>query len=174
MLDADEEISTNLQNSIKEVIKGDPKIYKVNRLSKAFGYEVKHSGWFPDWISRLYPNNLTTYNDALVHETLIIPKDYEPSKITGILYHETYKTMTDYYQKMSLYIDAWSSQNVNKKNGGLLIGTLRGYWAFIKMYFIKLGFLDGVTGLTLAFLRYQTTVMKYVDLKIKKRLKKTN
>ncbi len=174
MLDADEEISTNLQNSIKEVIKGDPKIYQVNRLSKAFGYEVKHSGWFPDWINRLYPNNLTTYNDALVHETLIIPKDYEPSKITGILYHETYKTMTDYYQKMSLYIDAWSSQNVNKKNGGLLIGTLRGYWAFIKMYFIKLGFLDGVTGLILASLRYQTTVMKYVDLKIKKRLKKTN
>ena len=174
MLDADEEISTNLQNSIKEVIKGEPKIYQVNRLSKAFGYEVKHSGWFPDWISRLYPNNLTTYNEALVHETLIIPKNNEPSKISGILYHETYRTMTDYYQKMSLYIDAWSSQNINKKNGGVLIGTLRGYWAFIKMYFIKLGFLDGVTGLILAFLRYQTTVMKYVDLKIKKRLKKTN
>ncbi len=171
MLDADEEISTNLQNSIKEVIKGEPKIYQVNRLSKAFGYEVKHSGWFPDWISRLYPNNLTTYNEALVHETLIIPKNNEPSKISGILYHETYRTMTDYYQKMSLYIDAWSSQNINKKNGGVLIGTLRGYWAFIKMYFIKLGFLDGTTGLTLAVLRYQTTVMKYVDLKIKKNLK---
>ena len=76
MLDADEEISASLQNSIQEAINDEPRIYQVNRLSKAFGHEVKHSGWFPDWISRLYPNNLTTYNDALVHEALIIPKNY--------------------------------------------------------------------------------------------------
>ena len=74
MLDADEEISVELQKSIKEVISKKPKIYQVNRLSKAFGCEVKHSGWYPDWINRLYPNSLTTYNDALVHETLIIPE----------------------------------------------------------------------------------------------------
>ena len=171
MLDADEEIDINLQNSIKKAVNGEPKIYQVNRLSKAFGSEVRYSGWFPDWINRLYPNNLTTYNDALVHETLMIPKNYKPIKISGILHHETYKTMNDYWQKMNMYIDAWSSQNIDKKTGGILIGTLRGYWAFIKMYFFKLGFLDGATGFTLAMLRYKTTVMKYVDLKVKKKSK---
>lgn len=172
MLDADEEISVGLQKSIKEVISKKPKIYQVNRLSKAFGCEVKHSGWYPDWINRLYPNNLTTYNDALVHETLIIPENYKPKKIQGTLHHETYTNMKDYYQKMSMYIDAWSTQNIEKKSGGLLKGILRGYWAFIKMFFLKLGFLDGSIGYTLALLRYETTVMKYVDLKIKKNRKK--
>ena len=80
--------------------------------------------------------------------------------------------MKDYYQKMSMYIDAWSTQNIEKKSGGLLKGILRGYWAFIKMFFLKLGFLDGSIGYTLALLRYETTVMKYVDLKIKKNRKK--
>ena len=172
MLDADEEISDSLRKSIKEVIMGAPRIYQVNRLSKAFGCEVKHSGWYPDWINRLYPNDLTTYNDALVHETLIIPENYKPVKIYGALRHETYKNMKDYYLKMSMYIDAWSTQNINKKNSGLIIGFLRGYWAFFKMYILKLGFLDGSVGLTLAFLRYETTVMKYFDLKIKKKIKK--
>ena len=174
MLDADEEISEDLQKSVKKIINKEPKIYQINRLSKAFGCEVRHSGWFPDWINRIYPNNLTTYNDALVHETLIIPENHKPLKISGILYHDTYKSMKDYYQKMSLYIDAWSTQNVSKKTGGLFIGILRGYWAFIKMYFIKLGFLDGAIGFTLALLRYETTVMKYVDLKVKKKINKSN
>ena len=170
MLDADEEISSSLQKSIKKVIKGEPKIYQVNRLSSAFGAEVKHSGWYPDWINRLYPNNLTTYNDALIHETLVIPQNHRPEKIHGVLRHETYKNMKDYYLKMSMYIDAWSSQNIDKKSGGMFIGVIRGFWAFFKMYILKLGFLDGQIGLTLAFLRYETTVMKYVDLKIKKKI----
>ena len=168
MLDADEEISSNLKNSILQVIDGDPDIYQVNRLSKAFGHEVKHSGWHPDWINRLYPKNLTTYNDALVHETLVIPEQCKPKKISGILHHETYRSMQDYYQKMSIYIDAWSTQNIDKKNGGFFIGLIRGQWAFFKMYILKLGFLDGFVGITLAILRYETTIMKYVDLKIKK------
>tara|TARA_B100001996_G_C18646851_1_gene587741 strand:+ start:475 stop:1227 length:753 start_codon:yes stop_codon:yes gene_type:complete len=168
MLDADEEISIDLQNSIKKAIIGDPAIYQVNRLSKAFGKEIKYSGWYPDWISRLYANKITTYNDDLVHESLVIPHKYKPLKLSGTLNHETYKNMHDYYQKMSMYIDAWSSQNINKKNGGLFIGMLRGFFAFIKMYIFKLGFLDGSVGFTLALLRYETTVMKYVDLKVKK------
>lgn len=168
MLDADEEISLNLQHSIKKAIEGHDDIYRINRLSKAFGHEVKHSGWHPDWINRLYPKKLTTYNDALVHETLVIPEQFKPKKISGILHHETYKSMQDYYQKMSIYIDAWSTQNIDKKTGGFFIGLIRGQWAFFKMYILKLGFLDGFVGITLAILRYETTIMKYVDLKIKK------
>ena len=172
MLDADEEISSKLKDSILQVIDGDPAIYQVNRLSKAFGKQVRHSGWYPDWINRLYPKNITSYNDALVHETLIIPAQYKPLKIHGELSHDTYNNMQDYYRKMSIYIDAWSTQNINKKYGGLLIGILRGTWAFIKMYILKLGFLDGKIGFILAVLRAETTTMKYVDLAIKNKSSK--
>ena len=172
MLDADEEISSNLKNSILQVISGDPAIYQVNRLSKAFGKPVRHSGWYPDWINRLYPKNITTYNNALVHETLIIPAQYKPLKINGALRHNTYKNMHDYYEKMSIYIDAWSTQNTNKRYGGLFIGILRGTWAFIKMYILKFGFLDGRVGFILAVLRAETTTMKYVDLAIKNKSSK--
>ena len=172
MLDADEEISSNLKNSILQAVDGDPAIYQVNRLSEAFGKPVKHSGWYPDWINRLYPKNITSYNDALVHETLVIPGQYKPLKIHGTLRHNTYKNMQDYYGKMSIYIDAWSTQNINKKYGGLFIGILRGTWAFIKMYILKLGFLDGRIGFILAVLRAETTTMKYVDLAIKNKSSK--
>jgi len=167
MLDADEYIDEELKNSIQTAINSSPQIYQVNRLSRAFGGEVRHSGWYPDWISRLYPRNLTQYDNALVHEKLIIPDKYKPKKIKGTLHHDTYKDLGDYYKKMSFYIDSWSNQNLKKKKGGFFKGFFRGQWAFFKMYFIKLGFLDGLTGITLAFLRYETTIMKYVDLKFK-------
>tara|TARA_B100000989_G_scaffold48977_1_gene32067 strand:+ start:4 stop:756 length:753 start_codon:yes stop_codon:yes gene_type:complete len=168
MLDADEEISLKLKESIQKVINGKDCIYMINRLSKAFGREIRHSGWYPDWICRLYPRELTTYNNDLVHESLIIPSGYKPKKLKGNLFHETYRDMKDYYKKMSLYIDAWSSQNFQKKKGGVSIGFLRGLWAFIKMYIFQLGFLDKSVGLTLAILRFETTITKYIDIKIKR------
>ncbi|MEC7885263.1 MAG: glycosyltransferase family 2 protein [Pseudomonadota bacterium] len=174
MLDADEVITKELKLSIQKVMQGAWGIYQVNRLSKAFGKEIKHSGWHPDWITRLYPKKLTTYNDDLVHEKLIIPSDYVPNKIDGLLMHETYRTMSDYYEKMTLYIDAWSTSNLSRKRGGLIIGLLRGFWAFINMYILRLGLLDGSTGLTLALLRSETTIMKYVDLKVKQKNKFKN
>ena len=50
----------------------------------------------------------------------------------------------------------------------ILIGFLRGLGAFIKMYIFKLGFLDKSVGLTLAILRFETTITKYIDINIKR------
>lgn len=167
MLDADEQISEPLKNSILQAIKGPDCIYEINRISIAFGTVIKHSGWFPDWIMRLYPSKLTKYDDALVHEKLVVPDGIACKKIEGLLIHETYENLSEYYQKMSLYIDSWSSDKKGKKYGGLLIGFGRGIWAFFKMYIVQLGFLDGKTGFVLAYLRMETTIMKYYELGLK-------
>lgn len=167
MLDADEQISEPLKNGILQAIKGPDCIYEINRISIAFGNVIKHSGWFPDWIMRLYPSKLTKYDDALVHEKLIVPDGMACKKIEGLLIHETYENLSEYYKKMSLYIDSWSSDKKGKKYGGLLIGFGRGIWAFFKMYIVQLGFLDGKTGFVLAYLRMETTIMKYYELGLK-------
>ena len=87
MLDADEQISEPLKNGILQAIKGPDCIYEINRISIAFGTVIKHSGWFPDWIMRLYPSKLTKYDDALVHEKLIVPDGVACKKIEGLLIH---------------------------------------------------------------------------------------
>ena len=63
---------------------------------------------------RLYPSKLTKYDDALVHEKLIVPDGMACKKIEGLLIHETYENLSEYYQKMSLYIDSWSNDKKGK------------------------------------------------------------
>ena len=77
VLDADECISPELKASIQHIIlNSDLDIcYEVNRLTKAFGKYIHYSGWSPDWIVRLYPREKAAYNDALVHEKVVVMRE---------------------------------------------------------------------------------------------------
>ena len=54
---------------------GDKLAVQVNRLSKAFGKEVKHSGWYPDWINRLYTNEITVRPTIQYKNSMLNLKD---------------------------------------------------------------------------------------------------
>jgi (heptosyl)LPS beta-1,4-glucosyltransferase len=78
-IDADEEVSEALKHSILKAIAQNKErtLYQVNRLTQAFGKFIRHSGWYPDKITRLYPRLATEYNDALVHESVGTPPGYD-------------------------------------------------------------------------------------------------
>ena len=56
-LDADEIVTSKLKESILDAVKKNDQsnCYMINRLNNLFGKVIKHSGWSPDWIVRLYP-----------------------------------------------------------------------------------------------------------------------
>ena len=51
-----------------------------------------------------------------------------------------------------------------KVNGTLLKAFFHGFWAFIKHYFFKLGFLDGGAGFVIAFSNFEGTFYRYLKL----------
>lgn len=74
-LDADERVTPELRASIQAVLQNPPDntIYQVARLSWAFGQFIRHCGWYPGHVERLHPRGLTQYDNALVHESLVLP-----------------------------------------------------------------------------------------------------
>lgn len=165
-LDADERVSPELKTSIEAAVRNDlPRTcYRINRLSFAFGKFIRHSGWYPDYVVRLHRRTETRYNDALVHESLLIPDGHKVITLPGDLLHYTFDNLTQYTRKTAQYMKAWTDQREGRKTSSLFGALMHGFFRFCKMYILKLGFMDGRHGLLLAILSANTTFTRYADL----------
>ena len=86
-LDADERVTPELRQSILTAISQDTPntVYKIPRLSEIFGSKIRYSGWYPDYVIRLYRKNFTQYGDQLVHEKVELPINTNIQKLNGDL-----------------------------------------------------------------------------------------
>jgi (heptosyl)LPS beta-1,4-glucosyltransferase len=167
MLDADERITPELWQSIKQVVQADKRssVYAVPRLSWVFGRYIRHSGWYPDYVTRLYPRERAAYGDERVHEKLHYASEMAEGRLTGDLLHYTYRDLNHYLVKSAHYAEAWATQRYEKgKKASLLQAFIHGVGCFVKMYLVRAGFLDGRQGLLLALLSAHSTFVKYADL----------
>lgn len=174
-LDADERVTPELAKEIQTVVQNDQPqtVYSLNRLSDVFGKKIQHSGWYPDYVVRLYKVKDTHYSDDLVHESVTIPAGFTVQKLPGHLLHYTYKNLHHYLTKSANYAKAWADQRQTKgKKASLWDAYVHAIGCFIKMYFIKVGFLDGRHGLLLATLSAHSTFIKYADLWVRARTTK--
>lgn len=169
-VDADERVTPELKASILKVLANPTEntVYAIPRLSWAFGRFIRHCGWYPDRVLRLYPTKLTTYNDALVHEKVVVKKGTTIKNLTGDLLHYTYKDLQHYLVKSAGYAAAWAEQGQQKgKSASLSQGVMHGLACFLRMYILKAGFLDGKQGFLLSVLSAHSTFVKYAGLWIK-------
>ncbi|OOF85021.1 glycosyltransferase [Rodentibacter ratti] len=166
-LDADERVTLELRQSIQGAVQQNSEntVFEIPRISEVFGRKIRHSGWYPDYVVRLYRTDYAGYNDALVHEKVRYPKNTRIEKLTGDLEHFTYKNLHHYLVKSAGYAKAWADQRQAKgKKATLWQGISHGIGCFMKMYFLKAGFLDGKQGFLLAILSAHSTFVKYADL----------
>lgn len=172
-LDSDEEVSAELKQAIIHAVNHDDgkSVYQINRLTEAFGKFIRHSGWYPDRVTRLYPRLATKYNDALVHESVVIPAGFKVRQLEGDLFHYTIDSMPNYVSKTQQYMKAWADQREGKKRVTLGDAIAHGFFRFVKMYILKRGFLDGRHGLLLALLSANTTFTRYADLWLREYMK---
>lgn len=172
-LDADELITPELQHSIEEVLATNPKkcCYRINRLTFAFGKAIHHSGCNPDWVIRLCRRDDAHYNNALVHEKLIIPDGFKIKSLKGRMEHLTCRSITQYIQKTQGYMKAWTDQREGCKKSSLGKAIAHSFFRFIRMYILKLGFLDGRHGLLLSMLSAYTVFVRYCDLWLRHEMK---
>ena len=72
MLDTDERVTPELKQSIEQVLTAPQKntVYRFARRNLFLGRFMKHSGWYPDHVLRLYPREQYQYNSNAVHESL--------------------------------------------------------------------------------------------------------
>ncbi len=170
VLDADEEVSQRLRESIKKELESPRhSVYMLCRKTYYLGGFLEHA-WYPEWRVRLFRRGSVRF-EGLLHEKAIYTG--KAGRLNGDIYHYSYKSLRDQYLKTVNY--AQTMAMLMKKEGKsfrlykLLLNPL---WHFLKVYFLQLGFLDGVRGLMVAFSAFFYTFLKYkflyeLDLKNK-------
>jgi glycosyltransferase involved in cell wall biosynthesis len=164
-LDADERVSPELAENIIQVL-GNPQFegYTVSRLTYFLGKPIKHSGWYPDFLLRLFRNGKGIFSERLVHEHINL--DGSIGKLDGLLYHFSYRDLDSYLEKMNIYSTMNAQELLRSgKTSHFLDILIHPPATFIKMYFLNAGFLDGIHGFLLAGLSSFNVFIKYAKLR---------
>lgn len=163
-LDADERVSEDLRREIEEAIESTSTFtYKLPRLSSYCGKFIRHSGWWPDHVTRLFKRGKASFSDDLVHERLVFQG--VAAELTAPLLHITYKDLDEVITKINQYSTLGARNSHQKgKRGGLASALVHGTWAFVRTYIIRAGFLDGAEGLMLAISNAEATYYRYLKL----------
>lgn len=164
-LDADERIPPKLENELRTLLSSGPEhhAYAIPRLSWFCGKFIRHSGWRPDYVTRLFKRGTARFSDDLVHERLIT--EGSVGFLKNSIVHISFRDFDSVVNKMNSYSAASALQmSRSGKSGGPMKGLLHGLWTFLRTYFFRLGFLDGRHGLALAISNAQGTYYRYLKL----------
>lgn len=150
-LDADEYVSEELLEELQKLTVDDECVYGINRQNLYFGKVINHSGWNPDWVVRLFNRKKIQWNDNLVHEKLKIPEETKIVRLNGRLIHESYRSLEDHKTKIESYAHLRAKiWHANNTTPGFWKSFFGPFWKGFKSYILKLGFLDGKEGWTIA------------------------
>lgn len=171
VVDADERVTPALRTAIEEAVRRDDRdvAYTVPRRSWVFGRFIRHGGWYPDRVTRLYPRTRATWGDEPVHERLRLPPGMRREPLAGDLLHFTYRDLEHYLVKSARYAAAWgAAREARGRRTSLVTAVAHGGWCFVRMYLLQRGFLDGRQGFLLAALSAHAAFCKYADLWVRR------
>lgn len=163
-VDSDEEVSPELATAIA-ALPDEPAVaaFAVNRLSRFLGAWIRHCGWHPDWVVRLFDRERAGFDDRQVHESVRHPG--APGRLTGLLRHHPYETMEQYIAKLDRYTTlAAADLHTRGRTCGPSGAALRAEAAFWRMWLLQGGWRDGGPGLVLCRASSFYVLAKYTKL----------
>ena len=166
-LDADEALDTVLEKEILQLKeKGFNDLYIVNRMVNYCGKWIKHSTWYPDKKTRIFPKRLANWEGEFVHEELRFSESLPQIELNGHLEHYTYYNFKEHRERADKYSYLTAAKMHNKgKTANVLKPYLSAFARFVSMFIIHLGFLDGYLGFKIAQISAQSNVIKYKELR---------
>ena len=164
-LDADEWVTPQLRDEILNAVSQpeEATAFRLPRLSSFCGRFMRHSGWWPDYVIRLFRRGAARFSDDAVHEQVIA--DGKTGTLRNPIMHETFVDLDELLVKMNNYSSlAAREMHERKRKTGLSGAVLRGIWAFFRTYVLRGGFLDGREGFMLAVATAEGTYYRYAKL----------
>jgi glycosyltransferase involved in cell wall biosynthesis len=164
LLDADEELSPQLRESVLEWKQQKPQfdVYEMSRLTWYLGAWIRHSRWYPDWQRRIYHRDKASFS-GVIHSALRF--DGQPGRLRGDLLHYTIRTFQEHERKLDKYTTAVSKEMFdNGRRRWRAAMWFASPWSWIHHYFLGAGFLDGHRGLLIARMAARSVYLKYKKL----------
>lgn len=164
-LDADERVTPELAEEIELSLSGQTDMVGFSVPRKAFflGTWIRHCGWYPGRVVRLFRRDKAVFSNDRVHERLIV--DGPVAELKSDLLHYTDPSLEHYFTKFNRYTSLAAEDLAGKgRRTGIGRMLLNPVWTFFRMYFLRLGFLDGIPGLILCMLSAGYVFTKYAKL----------
>jgi glycosyltransferase involved in cell wall biosynthesis len=164
-IDADERMTPELASEIKNTMSSGIQFAALAFPRKAFflGKWIKHCGWYPGYVRRLFKRGEARFDDKLVHEKLIVSG--RTIRLKNALIHFTDPDINRYFTKFNEYTRLAAEQmHLNGRRFKVAEAILKPIFLFVKMYILKLGFLDGIEGFILCVFSSHYVFVKNVKL----------
>jgi glycosyltransferase involved in cell wall biosynthesis len=164
-IDADERVTPELAIEMRRVMDEQhaADAYEFSRRSWYCGRFIRHSGWSPDYVTRLFKRHKARFSEDIVHERLMV--DGRIGRLRSVLLHYSYMDFSQVLQKIDNYSTLSARQAYARgKRAGIGKAVLHGLWAFIRSYFLRLGMLDGAHGLALAISNAEGSYYRYLKI----------
>jgi glycosyltransferase involved in cell wall biosynthesis len=161
-VDADERVSPELARAIAAAIaSGEMAGYQFPRRSSFCGREMRYSGWYPDYVLRLFKRGHARFSEDLVHERVLC--DGPVARIDEPLQHLPVARLEDAVSRIDRYSSAGADMLLDAgRRVSFASGIGHGLWAFLRTYVMRLGILDGREGFLLAVANAEGTYYRYM------------
>lgn len=146
-LDQDEWFSDELAANIRAAIEdpGEATGFWTPRLSFYFDRFMRHGGWYPDHLLRVFRPEMMDVHVSGAHYSFH-PKG-PTQKLAGDIIHYPYRSFREHLDKINSYAQQGADALKAKgRPGGVVSGCTHGLARFLKLYLLKLGVLDGRAG----------------------------
>jgi glycosyltransferase involved in cell wall biosynthesis len=164
LLDADEELSDELTESLRQWKAHDPQfaVYEMSRLTWYLGAWIRHSRWYPDWQRRIYRRDQASFSGA-IHSALRY--DGRVGRLQGNLLHYTIRTFSEHEAKVETYTTTIAQEMFDEgKRNWRAAMWLATPWSWVRHYFLGAGFLDGHRGALIAQMAARGVWLKFEKL----------
>jgi glycosyltransferase involved in cell wall biosynthesis len=166
VLDADERIPPETAAAIRNIVANpSPPAagYSFPRENHFQGRWIRHAGWWPDRVTRLFKKDFGRMTGATVHEAVHVTGTVEP--LDCPIKHYTESRLS----RLLLKIDKYSTLGAREafaagRRATAWTAISRACLTFGQDYFLRLGMLDGHQGLTLAATDAVNKFFKYAKL----------
>lgn len=165
-IDADEEVSFTLKGEIQQLLESDPPHagYYLPRKTQFLDRWILHSGWYPDYVLRLFRKSAGHFTSALVHEKIEV--DGSTDRLHNPMMHYSYPTLEDYMHKLDHYSTLGAQEMFEKKrklrSHHLILKPLV---AFLRKLILQRGWRDGWEGFLIASLTSFGTLIRLAKLR---------
>jgi glycosyltransferase involved in cell wall biosynthesis len=160
-IDADERLSDELKTEILNIKKDcSYHVYSFNRLTVFNGRAMKHVV-YPDRQLRLFDKRKTKWNENAIHEKIIINKDIKVKRINKNILHFANQNIYELVDTLNKYSSLSTQNNFSFKKLIILKLIFSPIFSFVRNYFFKMGFLDGIFGLITCIIMAHYRFLKY-------------
>lgn len=166
VLDADERVAPGGRDEIEKAIKHPGEgisAYSLKRKNFLNGRWIKRLGWWPDELVRLVRKDKGSFS-TLVHESWTTSGMTAP--LNAFIEHHPFTGYEEMLKKLNEYSSLGAAELYRSgRRAGALAPFSHAAAMFFKMYFLKLGFMEGFDGFIIAATNAGGSFFKYAKLK---------